>query len=131
MSGNCGAWELQHGRVMFEGHGVWGFWWVGVSVYPTIYRESWGLGGMVISYLLERFQRFIKHKLREMEAAKRKNRKEMTQKEEEKNEKMDELVDIVVDAAKARVLEALREGEEQDEMGKDVDGKEDALIGLN
>ena len=40
MSGNCGAWELQHGRVMFEGHGVWGFWWMGVSVYPTIYRES-------------------------------------------------------------------------------------------
>ena len=55
----------------------------------------------------------------------------MTQKEEEKNEKMDELVDIVVDAAKARVLEALRKGEEQDEMGKDVEGKEDALIGLN
>ena len=71
------------------------------------------------------------HKLREMEAPKRKNRKEMTQKEEEKNEKMDELVNIVVDAAKARVLEALREGEEKDEMGKDVDGKEDALIGLN
>ena len=66
-----------------------------------------------------------------MEAAKRKNREEMTQKEEEKNEKMDELVNIVVDAAKARVLEALREGEEQDEMGKDVEGKEDALIGLN
>ena len=66
-----------------------------------------------------------------MEAAKRKNCEEMTQKEEEKNEKMDELVDIVVDAAKARVLEALREGEEQDEMGKDVEGKEDALIGLN
>ena len=66
-----------------------------------------------------------------MEAAKRKNCKEMTQKEEEKTEKMDELVDIVVDAAKARVLEALREGEEQDEMGKDVEGKEDALIGLN
>ena len=61
----------------------------------------------------------------------RKNCEEMTQKEEEKNEKMDELVDIVVDAAKARVLEALREGEEQDEMGKDVEGKEDALIGLN
>ena len=58
-----------------------------------------------------------------MEAAKRKNREEMTQKEEEKNEKMDELVDIVVDAAKARVLEALREGEELDEMGKDVEGK--------
>ena len=56
----------------------------------------------------------------------------MTQKEEEKNEKMDELVNwTVVDAAKARVLEALREGEEQDEMGKDVDGKEDLLIGLN
>ena len=67
-----------------------------------------------------------------MEAAKRKNREEMTQKEEEKNEKMDELVDwTVVDAAKARVLEALRKGEEQDEMGKDVEGKEDALIGLN
>ena len=66
-----------------------------------------------------------------MEAAKRKNREEMTQKEEEKNEMMDELVDIVVDAAKARVLEALREGEEQDEKGKDVEGKEDALIGLN
>ena len=66
-----------------------------------------------------------------MEAAKRKNHEEMTQKEEEKNEKMDELVNIVVDAAKARVLEALREGEEQDEMGKDVEGKEDALIGLN
>ena len=66
-----------------------------------------------------------------MEAAKRKNCKEMTQKEEEKTEKMDELVDIVVDAAKARVLEALRKGEEQDEMGKDVEGKEDALIGLN
>ena len=66
-----------------------------------------------------------------MEAAKRKNREEMTQKEEEKTEKMDELVDIVVDAAKARVLEALRKGEEQDEMGKDVEGKEDALIGLN
>ena len=69
--------------------------------------------------------------LREMEAAKRKNREELTQKEEEKNEKIDELVDIVVDAAKARVLEAFREGEEQDEMGKDVEGKEDALIGLN
>ena len=66
-----------------------------------------------------------------MEAAKRKNCKEMTQKEEEKTEKMDELVDIVVDAAKARVLEALRKGEEQDEMGKDVEGKENALIGLN
>ena len=66
-----------------------------------------------------------------MEAAKRKNREEMTQKEEEKNKKMDELVDIVVDAAKAMVLEALREGEEKDEMGKDVEGKEDALIGLN
>ena len=66
-----------------------------------------------------------------MEAAKRKNCKEMTQKEEEKTEKMDELVNIVVDAAKARVLEALRKGEEQDEMGKDVEGKEDALIGLN
>jgi len=66
-----------------------------------------------------------------MEAAKKKNCKQMTQKEEEKTEKMDELVDIVVDAAKARVLEALRKGEEQDEMGKDVEGKEDALIGLN
>ena len=66
-----------------------------------------------------------------MEAAKRKNRKERTQKEEEKIKKMDELVDVVVHAAKARVLEALREGEEQDEMGKDVEGKEDALIGLN
>ena len=66
-----------------------------------------------------------------MEAAKRKNREEMTQKEEEKNKKMDELVNIVVDAAKAMVLEALREGEEKDEMGKDVEGKEDALIGLN
>ena len=45
---------------------------------------------------------------------------------------MDELVNwTVVDAAKARVLEALREGEEKDEMGKDVEGKEDALIGLN
>ena len=66
-----------------------------------------------------------------MEAAKRKNCKEMNQKEEEKNEKMDELVNIVVDAAKARVLEALREGEEQDEMGKIVEGKEDTLIGLN
>ena len=66
-----------------------------------------------------------------MEAAKRKNREEMTQKEEEKNKKMDELVDIVVDAAKARVLEALRKGEEQDEMGKDVERKEDVLIGLN
>ena len=66
-----------------------------------------------------------------MEAAKRKNREERTQKEEEKIKKMDELVDVVVDAAKARVLEALREGEEQDEMGKDVEGKEDALIGLN
>ena len=63
-----------------------------------------------------------------MEAAKRKNCEEITQKEEEKNEKMDELVDIVVDAAKARVLEALREGEEQDEMGKDVEGKEDVLV---
>ena len=100
-------------------------------MYPTIYRESWGLGGMVISYLLERFRRFVKHKLREMEAAKRKNREERTQKEEEKIKKMDELVDVVVDAAKARVLEALREGEEQDEIGKDVEGKEDALIGLN
>ena len=66
-----------------------------------------------------------------MEAAKRKNREERTQKEEEKIKKMDELVNVVVDAAKARVLEALREGEEQDEMGKDVEGKEDALIGLN
>ena len=66
-----------------------------------------------------------------METAKRKNREEMNQKEQEKNKKMDELVNIVVDAAKARVLEALREGEEQDEMGKDVEGKEDALIGLN
>ena len=66
-----------------------------------------------------------------MEAAKRKNREERTQKEEEKIKKMDELVDVVVDAAKARVLEALREGEEQDEMGKDVGGKEDTLIGLN
>ena len=47
-----------------------------------------------------------------MEAAKRKNREEMTQKEEKINKKMDELVDIVVDAAKSRVLEALREGEE-------------------
>ena len=44
---------------------------------------------------------------------------------------MDELVDVVVDAAKARVLGALREGEEKDEMRKDVEGKEDALIGLN
>ena len=56
-----------------------------------------------------------------MEAAKRKNREERTQKEEEKIKKMDELVDVVVDAAKARVLDALREGEEQDEMGKDVE----------
>ena len=46
--------------------------------------------------------------MREMEAAKRKNREERTQKEEEKIEKMDELVNVVVDAAKARVLEALR-----------------------
>ena len=66
-----------------------------------------------------------------MEAAKRKNREERTQKEEEKIKKMDELVNVVVDAAKAMVLEALREGEEKDEMGKDVEGKEDALIGLN
>ena len=65
-----------------------------------------------------------------MEAAKRKNREERTQKEE-KIEKMDELVDVVVDAAKARVLEALREGEEQDDMGKDVERKEGAFIGLN
>ena len=53
-----------------------------------------------------------------MEAAKRKNRKEITQKEEEKNEKMDELVDIVVDAAKARVLEALREGRSRMKWGR-------------
>ena len=66
-----------------------------------------------------------------MEAAKKKNREEMNKKEVEKNETMDELVNIVVDAAKARILEALREGEEQDEMEKDVEGKEDALIGVN
>ena len=66
-----------------------------------------------------------------MEAAKRKNREEMTQKEEEKNEKMDKLVDIVVDAAKVRVLEALREGEQRDKLGNDVEGKETALIGLH
>ena len=46
-----------------------------------------------------------------MEAAKRRNGEESDKKEEETNEKMDKLVDVVVDAAKARVLEALREGE--------------------
>ena len=66
-----------------------------------------------------------------MEAAKRRNDKESNKKEEEKNEKMDELVDVVVDAAKARVLEALREGEQWDESGDDVEGKETALIGLH
>ena len=66
-----------------------------------------------------------------MEAAKRRNGKESNKKEEEKNEKMDKLVDVVVDAAKARVLEALREGEQQDESGNDVEEKETALIGLH
>ena len=65
---------------MFEGHDVWGFWCMGVSVYPTIYRETWGLGGMIVSYVLERFQRYVKHKLREMEAAKRRNGEESDKK---------------------------------------------------
>ena len=103
---------------------------MGVSVYPTIYRETWGLGGMIVLYVLERFRRYVKHKLREMEAAKRRNGKE-SDKKEETNEKMDELVDVVVDAAKARVLEALREGEQRDESGNDIEGKETALIGLH
>ena len=55
MRGNFDVWQLQLGRVMFEGHDVWGFWCMGVSVYPTIYRETWGLGGMIVSYVLERF----------------------------------------------------------------------------
>ena len=66
-----------------------------------------------------------------MEAAKRRNGKKSDKKEEETNEKMDELVDVVVDAAKARVLEALREGEQRDESGNDIEGKETALIGLH
>ena len=104
---------------------------MGVSVYPTIYRETWGLGGMIVLYVLERFRRYVKYKLREMEAAKRRNGEESDKKEEETNEKMDELVDVVVDAAKARVLEALREGEQRDESGNDIEGKETALIGLH
>ena len=66
-----------------------------------------------------------------MEAAKRRNDEESNKKEEGKNEKMDKLVDIVVDAAKARVLEALKEGEQRDESGNDIEGKETALIGLH
>ena len=51
---------------------------------------------MIVSYVLERFRRYVKHKLREMEAAKRRNGKESDKKEEETNEKMDELVDVGV-----------------------------------
>ena len=56
MSGNfdvCDSYNLVGS--MFEGQDVWGFWCIRVSVYLTIYRETWGLGGMIVSYVLERF----------------------------------------------------------------------------
>ena len=86
---------------------------------------------MIVLYVLERFWKYVKHKLREIEAAKRRNGEESNKKEEENNKKMDKLVDVVVDAAKARVLEALREEEQRDESGNDIEGKEMALIGLH
>ena len=110
---------------MLTGNGVWGFRCVGVSVYPTIYRETWGLGGMIVSYLLERFRRFVKHKLRENSAGSGKE----SQKEARKKELMERLVDVVVDTAKARIADTMKDEEGEGE-GEVKQGKISSLIGL-
>ena len=110
---------------MLRGNGVWGFRCVGVSVYPTINRETWGLGGMIVAYLLERFRRFIKHKLRQNAAGAAKESRE----EARKNELMERLIDVVVDTAKARVTDAMKDEEGEGE-GEGKQGKISSLIGL-
>ena len=110
---------------MLTGNGEWGFWCVGVSVYPTIYRETWGLGRMIISYLLERFCRFLKHKLRKNAAG----TAEESWKEARKNKLMDRLINVVVDTAKARVSDSMKD-EEGEEEGEVRQGKVSFLIGL-
>ena len=106
---------------MLTGNGVWGFRCVGVLVYPTIYTETWGLGGMIISYLLERFCRFLKHKLRKNATG----TAEESWEEARKNELMERLIDVVVDTAKARVADVMK-----DEEGEVKQGKISSLIGL-
>ena len=103
------------------GNGVWGIWCVGVSVYPTIYRETWGPGGMIVAYILERFRRFVKHKLRENAAGTAKESREETRKIE--------LIDMVVDTAKVRVADVMKDEEGEGE-GEVKQGKISSLIGL-
>ena len=103
------------------GNGVWGIWCVGVSVYQTIYRETWGPGGMIVAYILERFCRFVKHKLRENAAGTAKESWE----EARKNELMERLINVVVDTAKARVADVMK-----NEEGEVKQGKISSLIGL-
>ena len=105
------------------GNGVWGIWCVGVSVYPTIYRETWGLGGMIVAYILERFHCFVKHKLRENAAG----TAEESREEARKNELMERLIDVVVDTAKARVADVMKDEEGEGEVKQ---GKISSLIGL-
>ena len=92
-------------------------------MYPTIYRETWGLGGMIISYLLERFCRFVKHKLRENSAGSR------SWEEARKKELIERLVDVVVDTAKARIADTMKDEEGEGE-GEIRQGKVPSLIGL-
>ena len=63
------------------------------------------MGGMIISYLLERFCRFHKHKLRENAAG----NAEESWEEARKKELMERLVDVVVDTAKARVADTMKD----------------------
>ena len=102
--------------------GVWGV--VCVCVVCGVcggYRETWGPGGMIVAYILERFCRFVKHKLRENAAG----TAEESREEARNNELMERLIDVVVDTAKARVADVMK-----DEEGEVKQGKISSLIGL-
>ena len=91
--------------------GVWGF--------QCIQLFTGKLGDW--AYILERFHRFVKHKLRENAAG----TAEESREEARKNELMERLIDVVVDTAKARVADVMK-----DEEGEVKQGKISSLIGL-
>ena len=79
---------------------------------------------MIVSYLLERFRRFVKHKLRENSAGSGKE----SQEEARKKELMERL-DVVVDTAKARIAYTMKDEVGEGE-GENRQGKVPSLIGL-
>ena len=105
--------------MVYGDFGGWGFQCI------QLFTGKLGLGSMIVAYILERFCCFVKHKLRENAAG----TAEKSREEARKNELMERLIDVVVDTAKARVADVMKDEEGEGE-GEVKQGKISSLIGL-